>query len=289
MAPAGDIVYLTNNDTYNLWASTYDTDGNVLQAIDNHQILHDLFPSAVQYLLGVNRSSLYITDLGAGTGRASLSFLSTLKKFLQMNPLGSRLTIRLTLLDSSAEMLTLARSKLISAIDAIPADLNLDIVPTFKDFDISSTYPSDAPEADLVFSTLVLEHLPMPTFFSAMAAATKQKAGRAIVTNMHSAMGQTALSTAWKANDTAGSASITGAGFKDADGRKVRVMEDWAHDEDEVEQVARAHGLEVTDQRREVTVTAEMLDEHSRGIKLGERGRKWIGTKVWSGWTFSKP
>ncbi|KAF2225914.1 hypothetical protein BDZ85DRAFT_258292 [Elsinoe ampelina] len=292
MAPPGEIVYLPNTETYNLWASTYDTDGNILQAIDNHQILHDLFPLVLKGLIGTNATTLNITDLGAGTGRASLAFLAALTQRLQDGAVDAPLTIHLTLLDSSSEMLALAQSKLLAAIASLPTSLQVSISPTFKEFDISSPHPPDVAQADLVFSTLVLEHLPIATFFTAVSAATKSS-GQAIVTNMHSAMGKTALNTSWTPG-AEGAASTTGAGFKDAEGRKVRAAESWGHDEDEVESVARDHGLVMLGHREEVCVTPQMLEGDGdgvgggRGIKLGERGRKWIGTNVWTGWTFRK-
>ena len=51
-----------------------------------------------------------------------------------------------------------------------------------------------------------------------------------------------------------------------------------------------SQGLAVVGERKEVSVTHDMLadDNSVKGISLGERGRKWIGVKVWTGWIFEK-
>ncbi|KAG8631832.1 hypothetical protein KVT40_000972 [Elsinoe batatas] len=265
MAPPGEIVYLPNTETYNLWASTYDTDGNILQAIDNYQILHDLFPR----IFGFSRC--LDTATAGRASRCTAHDTSDLARLVER--------------DAGPCSVQATCGHCFSAVQSAGQHITY-----LREFDISSPYPPDVPQADLIFSTLVLEHLPMSTFFTAVSAATKA-GGKAIVTTMHSAMGQTAVNTSWTSG-VEGAASTTGAGFKDAKGRKVRAAESWGHDEDEVESVARDHGLVVLGRRREVRVTPQMLqgdgDGGGRGIKLGERGRKWIGTNVWAGWTFRK-
>lgn len=126
--------------------------------------------------------------------------------------------------------------------------------------------------------------------------------GMGVVTNMHSDMGATAVNAAWAAEEReqerSRAATATGAGFVDVQGRKVRAEVDFRHEEGEVESVARGKGLTVGE-RGEVVVTEGMLGEddgegsgrgegQGDGIRLGLRGRKWVGTKVWVGWVFRR-
>ncbi|PNS19191.1 hypothetical protein CAC42_2368 [Sphaceloma murrayae] len=162
-------------------------------------------------LLPSQRQELNVTDLGAGTGRASLAFLSTLSSHIQ-NSLAP-FSINLTLLDSSPSMLSLAQSKVTSTISSLPAHPDARVVSHVHD--IASDPPVDVPKADLVFSTLVMEHLPLEIFFHALAGAMKPS-GVAVVTNMYSEMGRTAVSGDWnQGSDEARATTVTGAGFVD--------------------------------------------------------------------------
>ncbi|PSK42971.1 hypothetical protein B9Z65_6925 [Elsinoe australis] len=301
MTAPKQIIYLPNIETYNLWAPTYDTDGNILQAIDDHQLRQHLLLSTLSSLLSTSPNTLTITDLGAGTGRATLALLSTLSTLLLQLPLSRPLSLHISLLDASPSMLSLARTKISAFTTSIPTLPNLELTTTYHVHDIALPLPKGIPKANLLLSTLVLEHLPLSSFFATLVEALKPD-GMGVVTNMHSHMGATAVNAAWAAEESeqerSRAATATGAGFVDEQGRKVRAEVDFRHGEGEVESVARGKGLTVGE-RGEVVVTEGMLGEddgegkgriegQGEGIRLGLRGRKWVGTKVWVGWVLRR-
>ena len=146
--------------------------------------------------------------------------------------------------------------------------------------------------AHAVLSTLVAEHLPLPTFFRALRANV-QIGGVALLTNMHPDMGQNAQ-----------------AAFVDAHGNKVLSGKSWIHGIRETVNEAKKAGFEVLEvdgvakggkaekqddvDGDEVGGDGEYEPERVSGVReiaveedmvewLGERSRKWIGTKVWFG------
>lgn len=119
-------------------------------------------------------------------------------------------------------------------------------------------------KADLVVSTLVLEHIPLKAFFKAAAGLTKP-GGRLLVTNMHREMGE-----------------VSQAGFVDARGMKVR-GESFAHGVQETVEEARRCGFVL-----EGNVLEKGVDEADVAV-LGQRARKWVrGRRVWYGGVWRK-
>lgn len=125
-------------------------------------------------------------------------------------------------------------------------------------------------EADLVASTLVLEHIPLVPFFRA-AASLLRPGGRLVLTNMHADMGR-----------------ITQAGFRNSDGVKIRGRS-YEHEVPDVLRAAREAGFEQGEgQVVETGVREEDLSEEGalgKG-KVNEGARnaagKWLlrGEKV---------
>jgi hypothetical protein len=119
-------------------------------------------------------------------------------------------------------------------------------------------------KADLIVSTLVLEHIPLAAFFTAASSLIKQ-GGRLLVTNMHHEMGE-----------------VSQAGFVDTRGVKVR-GESFAHGVQETVEEAGRCGF---------VLEGDLLE---RGVGeadvalLGLRARKWVrGPKVWLGGIWRK-
>ncbi|OCL12299.1 hypothetical protein AOQ84DRAFT_373209, partial [Glonium stellatum] len=105
--PSTPIQHLPTLATYNAWAPIYDTDGNILQAIDDLE-LTTLLPDFLSRITSPDphdpATPLRILDLGCGTGR------NTAKLLTHAWPPG--LDVRVTGVDFSAGMLEVARRKL---------------------------------------------------------------------------------------------------------------------------------------------------------------------------------
>jgi SAM-dependent methyltransferase len=253
------ILSVPNNELYNRWANVYDTDGNILQAIDE-TLLPALLSIAHNHLSTTTSSPIIIIELGCGTGRNTVKLLDP--------ALGGANKVKdIHALDFSPGMLEVAKKRcsdllLSSNPSTTTSDLN------FLEF--NALNPSSAPavkdlhgKAHLVLSTLVLEHLPIDIFFSTLASFLKPSGGGyAVVTNMHAEMGRRGQ-----------------AGFVDVEtGIKVRGTS-FNYEIEEVVEEGRKWGFELVGEMGERAVREEDLEV---GV-LGERGRKWIGTKVWFG------
>ena len=248
--PARPIQYLDTTAAYDLWSEVYDSDGNFLQALDTLE-MQRLLPQMLSHI--PSPSPWKLVDLGCGTGRNTLYLLEE----ADATVIG---------LDVSPKMLEVAKS----AVDARMAALScgqgsakaveLDVYDLLSD----SPPPFVAQNADAVISTLVLEHIPISTFFIALSRILKP-GGLALVTNMHYDMG-----------------IISQAGFVDPrTGQKVRPTS-FAHTIDDVLAEAKRHGLNVVGEVLERAVDEMMVDS------LGERARKWIGVTVWFGLRLQK-
>ena len=236
--------YLDTTAAYDLWSEVYDTDGNILQALDTIE-LKTLLPKFLSQITSPQPWKL--VDLGCGTGRNSLQLID----ISGATVLG---------LDSSARMLEIARSRISDRM------ADLDQASRVKEFELllydmlsSSPVHASAFNADALISTLVLEHTPPFEFFQAISRILKP-GGLALVTNMHSDMG-----------------AISQAGFVDPKtGEKIR-PQSFAHRLDDVIEEAQRQKFEIVGE-----VLERGVDEKSSEV-LGARAKKWIGVKVWFG------
>lgn len=254
---------VSNEQLYNTWASTYDTDGNVLQAVDDLE-LRTMLPEFVRSVKqastgGSVGQSCRVLDFGCGTGRNTV-------KLLQLDWTGTSEEARVDVhgWDGSHAMLDVARQKCgaVSSTASSVALAGLQVV----DFADPSAIPSEFNAGfDGIISTLVLEHLPLATFFNYLHVLLRP-GGYALVTNMHPDMGRT-----------------TKAGYKTDSGERVK-GESYAHGVQESAEAAMQAGLDIVGEVKEREV-----DEAMMGMgEVGGRGKKWIGVKVWYGFVVRK-
>jgi malonyl-CoA O-methyltransferase len=151
VSPAGDV--LPTREGYDRWASTYDTDGNPLVALEEPW---------VDRLLGDVRG-LTVLDVGCGTGRHAL----------RMAAAGAAVVHAI---DFSAEMLARARSKpLADRID-------------FRVHDLAEPLPFPAGTFDRVVCGLVLDHIDDPARLFRDMHHVCRPSGYVVVSIMHPAM-----------------------------------------------------------------------------------------------------
>lgn len=260
------IRYLDTQSAYDLWSSIYDTDGNFLQALDSIE-MKTLLPRAVSMLTdstsgGSATMRIKAVDLGCGTGRNTLGLLN----FPVIEDVVA--------VDLSSKMLEVARRRCeerVQEIDIITATVTDSSTspskPTlaFSTYDMISTPTPPtilfSPPANLLISTLVLEHIPLETFFRTVSQILSPD-GLLVLTNMHSEMGR-----------------ISQAGFVDpVTGDKIRPTS-YAHGVQETMDEAERWGLELVpgSKMKEVKIGEELV-----GV-LGSRSEKWIGIDVWFG------
>jgi SAM-dependent methyltransferase len=234
----------------------YDTDGNILQSIDDLML-----PALLDHVFALLPSDLpiTITELGCGTGRNTVKLLSPKFSSPQISSIVA--------LDLSPGMITVAKERCgnyltANASGALPAPP----VTEFYEFDalnqeLSHEIKALEGKADLVLSTLVLEHLPIDVFFRAVKLFLKPTGGYVLLTNMHAEMGR-----------------ISQAGFLDeVTGEKIR-GHSYAHEIFEVIEEGGKWGFEVVGE-----VGERVIQQADVGTTVGERGKKWIGVNVWYG------
>ncbi|KAL6151890.1 hypothetical protein ACJQWK_10147 [Exserohilum turcicum] len=264
--PPPRIEHMPTRDTYNQWASVYDTDGNMLQAIDDVELATRLpdFLSQVLRSMAHNggMQEVRVLDVGCGTGR-------TTAKLVQYNWHGQAKHVHVTGIDFSQAMLDVARTKLTreklhqggAEESRAKVRWRLECGDVFSPPLAFSLEPQHA-----IVSTLVLEHVPLATFLSTVASLLVV-GGMALITNMHADMGRTSQ-----------------AGFVNANGVKIR-GQSFVYTVQETVQSAKESGFEVLG-TWEREVTREHVDE--KGANIGERGKKWVGIKVWYGLVIRK-
>jgi len=267
---AAQVKHLPTQLAYDQWADIYDTDGNMLQAIDDIEVAA-LLPS---FLLKVrcNNSSndhgnnsgppadagtavktLSLIDLGCGTGRNTAKLLTTRSTNAE--------NMHVTGLDFSAGMLQRAKANL-EGLTGPSRAIKLEHVDCFPSAADAAASPKPAidivPVSGLI-STLVLEHIPLRPFFATVAALLAP-GGYALVSNMHGDMGR-----------------VSQAGFVDAQGVKVRGTS-YAHTVQETFDEAVRAGFEVASVRERAVEMEDVVEG-----RVGERGKKWVGVRVWYG------
>lgn len=73
--PSTPVQHIPTQDAYDEWASVYDTDGNMLQSIDDAE-LASLLPELISLVLQRSSNRPGFLDLGCGTGRNTAKLLN---------------------------------------------------------------------------------------------------------------------------------------------------------------------------------------------------------------------
>ncbi|MCJ1371212.1 hypothetical protein MMC20_002427 [Loxospora ochrophaea] len=246
------VVYLPTISAYDRWAQVYDTDSNPLQALDDSE-LKSLLPEFFSLLASATTNEhLKLLDLGSGTGRNTIKLLHIPNA-------------KIVGLDASEKMLEIARTRCDNHLRLLSADSRAESV-VLETFDMLSDTgpPTSGNNAHAIISTLVLEHIPLTTFFSTVSMLLRP-ADYLLVTNMHPEMG-----------------GKSQAGFLDPkSGQKVRPVS-YAHRIEDVVQEARRWGLEVDGKVQERSIDESLAE------MLGTRARKWVGVYCWFGMIFQR-
>lgn len=251
--PGRQVRYLPTLEAYDKWAEVYDSDSNALQALDDEKVFH-LLPQLLGLLPASSDKTLRVIDLGCGTGRNTLKLLGIPGAEIYG-------------LDLSPKMLDIAKKRCIAAWNSLPPEKRA-ISVNFWTHDVldanSYTKLELRPQTvDIVISTLVVEHIPLATFFQAVDKLLVP-GGLVLITNMHSEMG-----------------ARSQAGFKDpVTGEKVRPVS-YNHSLNDLVEAGKAAGYRlVGDSVLECRVDEELAK------RLGPRAEKWIGVKMWMGGIF---
>ncbi|KAK6514218.1 hypothetical protein TWF506_008621 [Arthrobotrys conoides] len=246
--------HLPTSQAYDLWSQVYDTDGNVLQQLDDIYITTVLPP-----LITPNST---VVELGCGTGRNTLKLVEY----------GAG---RVIAVDNSRGMLEKLVEKLGGGDERVEV-FEVDLNRFYSDTTSSSTGGGsdgeekfrktlEGIEINGVISTLVLEHLPLSTFFSSVSKILPPT-GWLLLTNMHWDMG-----------------AISSAGFLDTTtGKKVKPVS-INHTKEEILEEAGKWGFVV---EGGVVETGVRDLEHARG--LGRRAEKWVGVLMHVGVVFRR-
>lgn len=194
-----------------------------------------------------------VTELGCGTGR------NTVKLF--DNNLKGPTIVHLNALDFSQAMLGKARTTISKALSRQVASDHPTKVRCVQFDALNPGASPQIPKVDMMVSTLVLEHLPIDDFFSAVKSLLKP-GGVLVLTNMHSEMGVQSR-----------------AGFRDAETGTKFQGTSYVHTIDEVIRCGAKNGFSVDEPFLECGIQEEDVQQG----RVGDRGRKWIGVKVWFG------
>lgn len=241
-------------EAYDKWASVYDSDGNILQAIDDEEVMR-LLPQVLSLLPQDSKRPWKILDLGCGTGRNTLKLLDI--------PHAEIFGV-----DLSPKMLKIAEERCTSAWNVLPLAQRATSLKfyTHDVLDKNHTIPDFLPSlADVVISTLVVEHMPLKEFFSEVNRLLAPE-GLLLLTNMHSDMG-----------------TKSQAGFNDpATGEKIRPVS-YNHSPHDLAEAAKEAGYDLMgDSIMELGVDEDMA------TRLGPRAKKWIGVQMWTGGIFRR-
>ena len=250
------VQHVPTQDAYDQWAHVYDSDGNMLQSIDDIEVAVLLSEMFSHMSTNVQAGNISLLDLGCGTGRSTAKLFSHLHEVNKSSILG---------LDFSRAMLDVATEKLSLLVRGANGRVTLrleccDCFPTICN-------PSASPlpvvtnfsPANAAISTLVLEHIPLDAYFTTLSTLVLP-GGMALITNMHADMGR-----------------VSQAGFINAQGVKIR-GKSFAHTVGETVNAAKNAGFTVI-----TTKERKMTNEDIESGMVGERGRKWVGVNVWYG------
>lgn len=217
---------------YDAWSMTYDTDRNVLQMVDDALII-ELLPTLIP------NAPITLLDLGCGTGRNTQKLCAAL-------PPGSTLIA----VDASPAMLEGAKKR-VGKSDVV--DIQWVNTPMEELGDI---------KVDAVVCTLVLEHVPLGTFFGIVGGILKT-GGWLYVSDMHPDMGREAQ-----------------ANFVGSDGiRRIGTSTQYTI-EDTISAAEKA-GLALRGD-----AIARGVDDEEHAARFGSRAAGWIGKMMLVGMIF---
>ncbi|OIW28718.1 S-adenosyl-L-methionine-dependent methyltransferase [Coniochaeta ligniaria NRRL 30616] len=246
------VTYLSTLEAYDKWATVYDIDGNVLQAIDDEEVMR-LLPQILSLISTDSSRASKILDLGCGTGRNTLKLLGIPGAEIYG-------------LDLSPKMLEIAKQRCTSAWSTLPpAERAAQL--EFRTYDVLDPTGSELQlkGVDVVISTLVVEHMPLVDFFLEVNRLLTP-GGLLLVTNMHSDMG-----------------AKSQAGFNDpATGDKIRPVS-YNHSAEDLVEAARAAGYELVSG----SLSERGVDE-DMARRFGPRAGKWVGVQMWMGGIFKR-
>ena len=238
-------------DFYNRWSKMYIEDPNPLVALDDLQLttllpeFFALLPSPLQ------DPPLKIIDFGCGTGRNTVKLLHL--------P-GSQIVG----LDASENMLDVARSRCRTSFESLPPSARAQSL-VLERFDSLHDHTTSQSVENVhgIISTLVIEHLPLPAFFS-FAASQLINGGHLLITNVHPDKGSL-------------------ANFRDPQtSQRIYTHSSLVHEIEDIIEEAKAHGFDVVGGVREAELDTDLVE------KSGKILEKWIGIKCWVGMIFTK-
>lgn len=212
--------FTSNTELYNGWSSTYDTDGNVLPAVDEV-----VFNERIVPLLQAMKDDVRVLEIGCGTGRNTV-------KLRQILSPGSTIYA----VDVSEGMMQQAKKKFED-----PASIDWALLDLQAQGEELASFVGEE-QVDIFISTLVLEHVALDAFFGTLSRHLKA-GGWAWVSTMHPSIGDK-----------------TGAGYRRSDtGVRVR-GESTNYEIEEVVEAARKYGLKLDGEVVEAGVGAEEVE-----------------------------
>jgi predicted TPR repeat methyltransferase len=217
-----------------------------------------------------NDTAVKLIDLGCGTGRNTVQLLQTIGSRTD-NDENVFQNAEIIGLDASNGMLDVAREA-VTCFSAGTTGGNKKPNVTLSQFDLLEEDDSTpTTKADGMISTLVLEHIPLNTYFS-IAAKLLHPGAYFLVSNMHADMGK-----------------LSQAGFVDpATKTKIRPMRSYAHEIGDVLGEAAKAGFEVVPLSNSSTGVVERAVTEDILGTLGQRASKYVGVTVWFGVCFRK-
>ncbi|KAK9694534.1 hypothetical protein K7432_013385 [Basidiobolus ranarum] len=249
------------DEFYNKWADIYDHDGNVLQQIDDHRF-NDVMPKLMsEYSPSPSKKTLRILDFGCGTGRNLIKLVEMQQKRSDSKEEGRGWEeVEIVGMEVSPGMMSKAQKRVAEVNDLQSSTSSPTVSVSWLLHDIMSALPVPlkAQNVDILYTTLVLEHLPELTpFFKFAREILVPENGRLYISNMHPDMGKN-----------------TRAGFTDAQTGKKVIGFSANHSIESLIQIAESNGFKLR-QKFE-----DGVEDSDHAKRLGSRGEKWIGVTM---------